>query len=353
MDPLRIINNDGSLAADSHGLTVTEDLTIELYTAMRLARRFDEESLHLQRQGELGLWLMSLGQEAAQVGSVSALRSSDYVFPSYREHAAALFRGIGPEELLVQWRGNRHSGWDPAHYRFHVYTLVLAAQLLHATGFAIGSRLENADEVTLAYFGDGSSSEGDANEALNWAAVHDAPIVFFCQNNQWAISTPTSAQMRNPLHLRAAGFGMRTYLVDGNDVLAVRAATEQAVEHARTGGGPVLIEALTYRMAGHSTSDDPNRYRSADELDDWLAKDPLARVESVLARHDWLSSSAATDIKTRCDDLATETRRKCLAMTPGPIDELFQFVLSTPTPSLTAERHGLRSYLDSFEEAAS
>ena len=239
MDPVQLVTPAGELCEhpDVEG-RIEPELCRAMFRAMVLARRFDTEAFALQRQGELGLWLQCHGQEAAQVGSTTALRSTDYVFPSYREHAAALVRGITPAQLLVQWRGNAHSGWDPEAYRFHVYTLVLAAQLLHATGYARGVQLDGAEEVVLAYFGDGASSEGDTSEAFNFAAVADAPVVFFCQNNQWAISTPTSAQSRTPLHERARGFGLRTMVVDGNDVLAVHAVTTQLAEHARSGSGP-------------------------------------------------------------------------------------------------------------------
>ena len=237
--PPGLLGPDGT-PRDSPGLelTATGELCQTLYRDMVLARRLDEEANHLQRQGELGLWLSCRGQEAAQVGSIRALRADDHVFPSYRDHAAALCRGIGPAALLSQWRGVSHGSWDPAAYRFHIYSLVLATQLLHATGYALGVQADRRsdpalDEIVLVYFGDGAASQGDANEALNWAAATDAPIVFFCQNNQWAISTPSSAQSRAPLHRRAAGFGLRSACVDGNDVLAVYEAAGKAIARAR------------------------------------------------------------------------------------------------------------------------
>lgn len=238
MDTLQLLAPDGGLRDDPEWpLEVTPELCRGLYRSMRLARSLDSAALALQRQGELGLWLQSLGQEAAQVGSITALRDTDHVFPSYREHAAALCRGITPAELLVQWRGNRHSGWDPARYRFHIYTLVLAAQLPHATGYAMGVQRDGADEIVVGYFGDGAASEGEANEALNWAAAAEVPLLFFCQNNHWAISTPVRAQMRAPLHQRARGFGLDAYRVDGNDVLAVRAMTRTVADRIRAGAG--------------------------------------------------------------------------------------------------------------------
>ncbi|WP_415394280.1 thiamine pyrophosphate-dependent enzyme (plasmid) [Rhodococcus globerulus] len=316
---------------------------------MRRARALDDAAFALQRQGELGLWLQSRGQEAAQVGSITAVNSTDHVFPSYREHAAALSRGISPAELLIQWRGNRHSGWDPQKYRFHINTLVLAAQLHHATGYAMGVQRDGADELVLTYFGDGASSEGDAGEAFNWAATMDCPVVFFCQNNNWAISTPSERQMRSPLHQRAAGYGLDSYLVDGNDVLAVHAVTRIVADRVRAGAGPAFIEAVTYRMAGHSTSDDPGRYRTAGEVDDWGTRDPILRLEAFLAGRDWLTTEVRADIDSECDALSEETRIACHSLPLGSFNEIFENVLSDETPLLRAQRTQFEEFTNSFE----
>ena len=285
VEPVRFVTPDGRLTEPGLAYGVDETLARSLYRDMYLARRLDTEALALQRQGELGLWLMSLGQEAAQVGSIHAVRATDYVFPTYREHAAALARGIGLDDLLRQWRGCAHAGWDPEPYRFHFYTLVLGTQTLHATGYAMGVLRDRADEVVLCYLGDGATSQGDVSEALNWSATMAVPVLFFCQNNQWAISTPTDRQTRTRLHQRAAGFGVDSYLVDGNDVLAVHAVTAAAAERTRSGLGPSFIEAETYRMGGHSTSDDPGRYRTDHEVAAWRARDPLNRLRLLLERH--------------------------------------------------------------------
>ncbi|MGF1660890.1 MAG: thiamine pyrophosphate-dependent dehydrogenase E1 component subunit alpha [Kineosporiaceae bacterium] len=339
MEPLQLLDPSGEVRTDpSWPLDVTPDLCRDLYRWMRRTRRFDEEALALQRQGELALWLQSLGQEAAQVGSISALRPTDMIFPSYREHAAALYRGITPTEMLEMWRGTAHSGWDPARYRVQVYTVVLGAQLLHATGYAMGVQRDGADEVVVAYFGDGASSEGDASEALNWAAAADVPLLFFCQNNQWAISTPTALQMRAALHQRAAGFGLQSVLVNGNDVLAVHAVTRHLADQIRAGSGPAFVEAVTYRMGGHSTSDDPTRYRTAGELDEWRARDPLARLETFMTRQGWLDDDVRGEVDAECTALAAETRRACLALEPGAFGDLFSLVLAEPTPLLHAQR---------------
>ncbi|MBP1785276.1 thiamine pyrophosphate-dependent dehydrogenase E1 component subunit alpha [Micromonospora chalcea] len=345
----QLVTPDGRLHPD---VDVDRDalgrLTRDLYRGMRLARRLDDEAFALQRQGELGLWLQCRGQEAAQVGSVAAVRADDYVFPSYREHAAALWRGIGPADLLRQWRGVAHSGWDPEPYSFHIYTLVLAAQLLHATGYALGVQRDGSDTVVVTYFGDGAASEGDASEAMNIAAVNAAPMVFFCQNNQWAISTPTASQTRTPIHRRGAGFGLRSEWVDGNDVLAVYAVTSAVTEHARAGAGPAIVEATTYRMGGHSTSDDPTRYRTADELEAWRARDPLARVEALMRAEGWSDETFLGQIQAEADELADRTRRECLALTAPDLADAFATVLSDVPQLLREERDAFVAYRGSF-----
>jgi 2-oxoisovalerate dehydrogenase E1 component alpha subunit len=350
VEPVQLLTPDGEVRDDAAvSLKITPELCRDFYRSMRLARRLDEEALALQRQGELGLWLMALGQEAAQVGSISAVRPSDYVFPSYREHAAALCRGIRPGELLAQWRGLRHSGWDSAHYRFNIYTLDLATQLLHATGYAMGVQRDGADEVVLAYFGDGSASQGDANEAFNWAAVTSAPVLFFCQNNQWAISTPAARQTGAPVYLRGAGFGLDTHLVDGNDVLAVYAVTRLAAEAVRAGHGPGLVEAVTYRMAGHSSSDDPGRYRSQSEVDLWRARDPIDRLHRLMVREDWAAPEFLAAVQQDCDDAAADLRRDCLTLPEPEVAELFDHVYVEESPLVAQERLRHLAYLATFD----
>ncbi|NIH87114.1 thiamine pyrophosphate-dependent enzyme [Amycolatopsis granulosa] len=351
--PMRLLGEDGELLTGAADAAVTAELTRGLYRDMVLARQFDQDAFNLQRQGELGLWLSCRGQEAAQVGSIRALRASDHVFPSYREHAAALCRGLRPAELLTQWRGTAHGGWDPGDYRFHLYSLVLSTQLLHATGYALGvaadrRREPGVDEIVLCYFGDGAASQGDANEALNWAAVTGAPLVFFCQNNQWAISTPSAAQSRTPLHVRAAGFGLTATVVDGNDVLAVHAATAAAAARVRAGGPPEFIEAITYRMAGHSTSDDPTRYRDAEEVERWERRDPLARVRLLLDARGWAGEEFHTALKEEATALSEATRAACRALTPPPLEDTFRHTLAEETAALRAERERYTEWRESF-----
>ncbi|RYE43759.1 MAG: pyruvate dehydrogenase (acetyl-transferring) E1 component subunit alpha [Hyphomicrobiales bacterium] len=353
VNPLQLLGPMGELRPEAAAVDVRASELRALYRDMVLARGLDQEAYHLQRQGELGLWLSCRGQEAAQVGSIRAVRDTDHVFPAYREHAAALCRGISPAEMLTQWRGTAHGGWDPAAYRFHISSLVLSTQLLHATGYALGVAADRRkdpglDEIVLCYFGDGSASQGDANEAFNWAAVTDAPIIFFCQNNQWAISTPSTAQSRTPLHVRAAGFGLGTTLVDGNDVLAVQVATAAAAEKVRAGGPPQLIEAITYRMAGHSTSDDPTRYRENDEVRLWEERDPVARVCRLLEAEGWADEAYFASLETESEALAEATRIACRALEAAPLEDTFRNTFADETLGLRREREQYTAWKDSF-----
>ncbi len=241
---VRLLTADGErVGHPGYQVTADAERLRGLYRDMVLARRVDAEGVRLQRQGELALWPSLLGQEAAQVGSARAVRDGDHVFPSYRDHAVALCRGLPPMDVFTMYRGVHHGGWHPARHDFHLYTLVIGAQTLHATGYAMGMAAEGAGGAVIVYFGDGATSQGDFNEALNFAAVYQAPVVFFCQNNQWAISAPVHRQTRAPIHRRADGFGLPGVRVDGNDVLACLAVTEAALERARRGHGPTLIEA--------------------------------------------------------------------------------------------------------------
>ena len=312
----------------------------------------DAEATALQRQGELGIWASLLGQEAAQIGSGRALRPADYAFPTYREHGVAWCRGIDPLNLLGMFRGVHHGGWDPARKNFALYSIVVGAQTLHATGYAMGMARDGADAATVAYFGDGAMSQGDVNEAFVFASVHQAPVVFFCQNNQWAISEPLERQTRIPLYQRAHGFGFPGVRVDGNDVLAVLAVTRAALARAREGSGPTLVEAFTYRMGAHTTSDDPTRYRVEAELGRWRLKDPVERVKAHLVRTGQAEPEFFAELEQESDDLATRLRAGCLALPdPDPLS-MFDHVHADPDRHLVGQREQYAAYLASFEDPA-
>jgi pyruvate dehydrogenase E1 component alpha subunit len=336
-----------------------------LYRDLVLVRRIDTEAIALQRQGELGIWASLLGQEAAQIGSGRALSPDDMVFPTYREHGVAWCRGIDPVKLLELYRGVSHGGWAPEEHKFHLYTIVIGSQTLHATGYAMGIQRDGAvggdpasqgrpGEAVIAYFGDGATSQGDVNEAFIWASVFNAPIVFFCQNNQWAISEPLEKQSRIPLYQRARGFGFPGLRVDGNDVLACYAVTQKAMQAAREGQGPTLIEAFTYRMGAHTTTDDPTRYRLASELEMWKLRDPIERVRAYLARTGQAEPEFFAEVDAEAKQVGARVREACRTMPDPPPLAIFDNVYSEPTAILRAEREQYAAYLDTFasEEGA-
>ncbi|MFD7918010.1 pyruvate dehydrogenase (acetyl-transferring) E1 component subunit alpha [Streptomyces sp. NPDC059740] len=324
-----------------------------LYRDMVLTRKFDGEATTLQRQGELGLWASLLGQEAAQIGSGRALHDQDYVFPTYREHGVAWCRGVDPTNLLGMFRGVNHGGWDPNSNNFHLYTIVIGSQTLHATGYAMGLQKDNADAAVIAYFGDGASSQGDVAESFTFAAVYNAPVVFFCQNNQWAISEPTEKQTRVPLYQRAQGYGFPGVRVDGNDVLACLAVTKAALERARAGQGPMLVEAFTYRMGAHTTSDDPSRYRSQEEQDDWAAKDPIARLKTYLLAEGAVDDAFLAAVDEEAEALGRRVREAVRSM-PDPDDmAIFDNVYADGHALVDEERAQFAAYQASFADADS
>jgi 2-oxoisovalerate dehydrogenase E1 component alpha subunit len=332
-------------------LDLSGDAIAGLYRDLVLVRTIDTVAISLQRQGELGIWASLLGQEAAQIGSGRALGPDDMVFPTYREHGVAWCRGIDPVKLLELYRGVSHGGWAPEEHKFHLYTIVIGAQTLHATGYAMGIQRDGGDqgEAVIAYFGDGATSQGDVNEAFVWASVFNAPIVFYCQNNQWAISEPLEKQSRVPLYQRARGFGFPGLRVDGNDVLACYAVTKKAMQAAREGQGPTLIEAFTYRMGAHTTTDDPTRYRLASELEVWKLRDPIERVRAYLVRGGLADPEFFAEVDAEAKQVGARVREACRNMPDPPPLDLFDQVYAEPTAIVREEREQYAAYLDSFE----
>lgn len=341
----------------------------DMYRVMSITRAFDTECTNLQRQGQLALWVPSVGQEGAQVGSALAAQPQDHIFPAYREHAVAYVRGVDFLNVVAQFRGVTHGGWDvtdPAHGNFHLYTLVIGSQALHATGMALsqvlnakaraGSTALDAGEpavetgdATLVYFGDGATSQGDVNEAFIFATSYQTPQVFFVQNNKWAISVPVSRQSRTPFFERAKGFGLRSVQIDGNDVLASYAVTKRLLDQARTGGGPGFVEALTYRIGAHTTSDDPTRYREQGELEAWQARDPLKRFETYL-RTRGVTQDFFDSVMAEGQQVALRIRDGVLHMPVPAPDSMFAHVYSEEHPLMTAESKWLERYENSFTE---
>jgi 2-oxoisovalerate dehydrogenase E1 component alpha subunit len=320
------------IASADYESSLGGDEIFGFYRDMAIVRRICNEATSLQRQGQLALWAPVLGQEAAQIGCGRALEPSDFTFPSYREHGVAWCRGVPPEDMLRIFRAVTNGGWDPQRYRHNVPTVVLGNQALHAVGYAMGVQRDGAEEAVMTFFGDGASSQGDVLESFVWASSFNAPIVFFCQNNQWAISEPSSLQTKIPLYHRAQGFGFPGVRVDGNDVLAVYEVTKRALEHARAGAGPTLIEAFTYRMGAHTTSDDPTRYRIDAEVEIWKHRDPIERVKSLLVHEFKVKAVAFDEVAREADSIALKLREDVLAMDrPDPLS-MFDHAYAAPHP---------------------
>ena len=335
-----------------YAIDVTDDELRSLYRDLALVRRWDVEATALQRQGELGIWASLLGQEAAQIGAGRALGAQDMAFPTYREHGVAWARGVDPLHVISLFRGNDLGGWDPLATKFNLYTVVIGAQCLHATGYAMGIQRDSGtaggDGAAIAFLGDGATSQGEVNEAMIWAATFDAPVVFFCQNNQYAISVPIERQSKVPLYRRAAGFGFPGVRVDGNDVLAVLAVTRAALARAREGSGPTFIEAFTYRMGAHTTSDDPTRYRLADELEEWKLRDPIARLKAHLSRSGKADADFFASVEAEGDELAVRIRKGTLEMPDPAGTEMFDHVYAEQTDEIAAQRAEFLAYQEGF-----
>jgi pyruvate dehydrogenase E1 component alpha subunit len=353
---VQLLTPEGELTEHpEYALSLTSDEYRDLYRDLVMVRRIDAEATALQRQGELGIWASLLGQEAAQVGAGRAMRQQDMAFPTYREHGVGYCRGVDPLRALGLFRGVDLGAWDPREHNFHLYTIVIGAQCLHATGYAMGIARDGKvggddGEAVIAFLGDGATSQGDVNEAFIFASVFAAPVVFFCQNNQYAISEPLERQTRIPLYKRAAGFGFPGVRVDGNDVLATLAVTRKALDDARAGQGPTFIEAYTYRMGAHTTSDDPTRYRIASEVEAWKLKDPIARLKSFLIRHEHADPEFFAGVESEADELAAYVRSGCLAMPEPAHSTLFDHVYAEGSAEIDAQRASFTRYQASFAD---
>jgi 2-oxoisovalerate dehydrogenase E1 component alpha subunit len=363
---VRLIGVDGGFSPSAsaepyleRAATVTTERLLGFLGDMVRTRAFDVEAAHLQRQGHIGMWVPSYGQEAAQVGSAHATRAQDTIFPSYREHAVAMIRGVDPIAIIRLLRGLTHGGWDAEALGFRLYTLVIGSQALHATGYAMGAQLDgltatghpDTDEAVLAFFGDGATAQGDTNEALVFSSSYQAPIVFLLQNNHWAISVPVERQSRTPLYRRAHGFGMPGVQVDGNDALAMYAVTATLLDEARSGGGPALVEALTYRIGAHTSSDDPTKYRSSDELAEWVARDPVLRLRTHLSGLG-VADSVFADLDAEAADLAADIRRRTLELQDPPVSHMFEHVYTEPHARITEQAEWVARYEASFGDAS-
>lgn len=344
----RVLDESGHLVGDT--AVPDPDALVSGYRRLVLARRLNEQAGALVRQGRLAVYPSSRGQEACQIACASVLADGDWLFPTYRDTAAIAARGVDPVEVLSMLRGDWHCGYDPVAHRVAPQATPLATQLLHAVGVGHAARLRGEDTVVMALCGDGATSEGDFHEACNFAAVFAAPVVFFVQNNKYAISVPLARQSVAPsLAAKAVGYGMPGFRVDGNDLLACQEVLGEAVARARSGAGPTLVEADTYRMDAHTNADDASRYRTEDEVSQWVRRDPLVRLRTYLTGTGALNADVEQEITAAAEEMAAAVRDGLATEAAVAPDELFAHVYATPTPQLVEQRATLRAELEREE----
>ncbi|MDO8553724.1 MAG: pyruvate dehydrogenase (acetyl-transferring) E1 component subunit alpha [Candidatus Micrarchaeota archaeon] len=344
---MQIIDKDGNVD-ELLDPKLPKDLLLKMYIYMVLTRTFDQKCMNLQRQGRVLTYAPSLGQEAAQIGSVATLEDKDWIFPSYREHATYLWRGIEMSQLMTYWIGSELGMKIPEGKNNFLVSIPIASQALHAVGAAWAAKLRGDKVVTIGYFGDGATSEGEFHEAMNFAGVYQAPCVLFCQNNQWAISTARKKQTATTsIAQKALAYGVKGIQVDGNDVLAVYKATKEAVDNARNGGGPTLIEAVTFRRGPHTTADDPTKYRKEDEVKYWEERDPIRRFTVYLKKANYLNDELEKKILDRSVEEVEKAILEAEATKMDNPEDMFNYAFGTMPVYLQEQKNELMEYLRS------
>lgn len=356
---IRMLDPEGNLISESeqgtgpgHEYPIPEDdVLLKAYEGLVAGRRINDQNYALVRQGRLAVYPSSHGQEACQVGAALGLGTQDWMFPTYRDTVSVITRGVDPLEVMVSFRGDWHCGYNPHDYKVSAMSTPLTTQLLHAVGVAHAAKLRGEDTVVLAMCGDGATSEGDFHEALNFAAVFEVPVVFFVQNNGYAISVPLSSQSAAPsLAHKAIGYGMAGEQVDGNDMVAVLATLRRAVHLARENSTPLLLEATTYRMQAHTNADDDTRYRDSEEVEQWKRKDPLKRMRTFLTNKGLLDEATEERISAKAEEIAASLRQAMTTEPKGDPLELFEHVYAEPTAQLHEQRDQLADELTRAEE---
>lgn len=342
----QIVNGEGNLVNEAYKEEITENLAKDLYKIMLRARKFDRKSVNLQRQGRIGTYVPFEGQEAAQVGSALALGEGDWMFPTYRDHAATMTYGHSLRNLLLYWKGRLEGGVPPEGKNIFPPAVPIASQLLHATGAAWAEKKKGTDRVSIVYFGDGATSEGDFHEGLNFASVFNVPVVFFNQNNGFAISVPMKRQMKaKTIAQKALGYDIEGVRVDGNDIFSVYFETRKAVERARCGKGPTLVEAVTWRYGAHTTTDDPSKYRDQTENEIRREKeDPLLRVERFLKKNQMLDENWLEMVEAEIDEEIEAAVKEMEAYQPADVNDLFKYVFEEPTWTIQEQKEAHLAY---------
>jgi pyruvate dehydrogenase E1 component alpha subunit len=349
---VRLLEPNGTVVADERYRMPAKQRLLDGYRALVIGRRINDQCNALVRQGRLAVYPSSHGQEACQVAAVLALADTDWVFPTYRDSVSIITRGVPAADAMVLLRGDWHSGYDPTRYRVAPQATPLATQLLHAVGFAHAARLRGEDTVVMAMCGDGATSEGDFHEAMNFAAVFHLPVVFFVQNNEFAISVPLARQTAAPsLAHKAVGYGVPGQRVDGNDLPALLAVLDEAVARARSGGGPSLVEAHTYRMQAHTNADDDTRYRESAEVQAWVERDPLTRMRELLHGKRWLTQAGEDALTAEAEAVASELREVMNAEPAVDPEELFAHVYAERPPTLREQQDLLADELSRTEQS--
>src|SRR3989338_156443 len=338
VDYVQILDSEGN-CDEKNKPKISDDMLREMYKFLILIRSFDDKALKLQRQGRLGTYAPMKGQEACQIGSAFALEKGDWIFPAFRENGIYMIKGVPAEMLYSYWRGDERGMQIPKDINILPVSITVGAHLPHAVGAAMAFNYLKQNNVAVTYFGDGATSEGDFHEALNFAGVFKAPCVFICQNNQWAISVPVNEQTASQtIAQKAIAYGIHGIQVDGNDVFAVYKATSEAVERARNGLGPTLIECFTYRLADHTTSDDAKKYRSEEEVRSWEPKDPIIRFENYLAQKKIINPVIIGKVKSESDQQIERAVKNSESVKPQPPTEMFDWLYDEMTDEMKEQR---------------
>ena len=349
-DPLKdemiqIMDKDGNIIKPEWMPELSKEELIKIYKTMRLSRIIDEKTLQYQRQGRMLTYAPNLGQEATQVGSIAAARQTDWVAPSFRELGVWLYKGAPLRNIFLYWFGNEMGMHMPEEVRILPVSVPIASQMQHATGLAFAARYKGLDDVAIAYVGDGGTSQGDFHEALNFAAVQSLPNVFIVQNNQFAISTRRKIQTKSQtIAQKALAYGMPGIQVDGNDIFAMYAVTKEAVERARRGDGPTLIEAYTFRMGAHTTSDDPTVYREDSEVEAWKDKDPIDRLRKYLMAEGLWDEEQEEQYSEEKGKFVKETFEEVETTGFTPLEDTFDYVYAQKTPILEAQYQAKKAF---------